>query len=501
MRVLLSTIGSRGDVQPLVALASQLRALGQDVRLCVPPDFREWIESLGHCPSRRSDPSCAGPGRRSPRRRRRTPEQPASDDGRHGRRAVRDGRGGGSRLRRHRGGDRAADRRSLDGRAEGIPYVFAAYCPTVLPSPHHAPPCSPCSGHAGARDGRLHASSGSQDAETVERHVRASLLNAHRASLGLAPVDDVRSHVFTDVPGLPPTRRSHRGPIRRTGRVPDRRLDPAGRASAVPGAGGVPRRRRAARLLRVRQYSARPQDLSQVMIEAARALGRRAIVLPRVGRPVAGGRANPIAWRSAKSTSRRCSAASPPSCTTAARAPPPRPRAPARRRSSIPQHYDQHYWAQRVAARHRNRARTRRADPDSLTSARSTLSIRVRWAYGSRSPGLIPDADRRHGRALVRRRAASASSSTCWPTPNADVFDGIVIDVAQARRAPLRRCPGGREIHEQGVRPEHRRARAPTRCPSRPQNPATMAADPDDLTPDHLSDKLRRAWDLISGKY
>src|SRR5215217_5327676 len=47
MRVLLSTIGSRGDVQPLVALASQLKALDQDVHLCVPPDFREWIESLG----------------------------------------------------------------------------------------------------------------------------------------------------------------------------------------------------------------------------------------------------------------------------------------------------------------------------------------------------------------------------------------------------------------------------------------------------------------------
>jgi vancomycin aglycone glucosyltransferase len=29
MRVLLSTIGSRGDVQPLVALALRLRALGQ----------------------------------------------------------------------------------------------------------------------------------------------------------------------------------------------------------------------------------------------------------------------------------------------------------------------------------------------------------------------------------------------------------------------------------------------------------------------------------------
>src|SRR5262249_62222291 len=47
MRVLLSTIGSRGDVQPLLALALQLRSLGQEVRLCVPPDFREWIEGLG----------------------------------------------------------------------------------------------------------------------------------------------------------------------------------------------------------------------------------------------------------------------------------------------------------------------------------------------------------------------------------------------------------------------------------------------------------------------
>ncbi len=47
MRALLSTIGSRGDVQPLVALALQLRALGQEVRLCVPPDFRESLESLG----------------------------------------------------------------------------------------------------------------------------------------------------------------------------------------------------------------------------------------------------------------------------------------------------------------------------------------------------------------------------------------------------------------------------------------------------------------------
>ncbi len=33
--------------QPSVALASELKARGQKVRLDVPPDFRDWIESLG----------------------------------------------------------------------------------------------------------------------------------------------------------------------------------------------------------------------------------------------------------------------------------------------------------------------------------------------------------------------------------------------------------------------------------------------------------------------
>src|SRR5215831_13676478 len=49
MRVLFSTIGSLGNVQPVVVLASHLKALGHEVRvcICVPPDFREWVESLG----------------------------------------------------------------------------------------------------------------------------------------------------------------------------------------------------------------------------------------------------------------------------------------------------------------------------------------------------------------------------------------------------------------------------------------------------------------------
>jgi vancomycin aglycone glucosyltransferase len=45
MRALLSTYGSRGDVEPVVALAVRLRALGAEVRVCAPPD-EEFAELL-----------------------------------------------------------------------------------------------------------------------------------------------------------------------------------------------------------------------------------------------------------------------------------------------------------------------------------------------------------------------------------------------------------------------------------------------------------------------
>lgn len=47
MKILLSTIGSRGEVQPLLALALELRELGHDATLCAPPNFKDWVESYG----------------------------------------------------------------------------------------------------------------------------------------------------------------------------------------------------------------------------------------------------------------------------------------------------------------------------------------------------------------------------------------------------------------------------------------------------------------------
>jgi vancomycin aglycone glucosyltransferase len=47
MRVLLSTYGPHGDVEPMVGLAVRLRALGAEVRVCAPPDFAELLARVG----------------------------------------------------------------------------------------------------------------------------------------------------------------------------------------------------------------------------------------------------------------------------------------------------------------------------------------------------------------------------------------------------------------------------------------------------------------------
>src|SRR3954469_13289178 len=47
MRALLAAVGTRGDVQPALALALELRKLGHAVRLCISPNFVDCAKSLG----------------------------------------------------------------------------------------------------------------------------------------------------------------------------------------------------------------------------------------------------------------------------------------------------------------------------------------------------------------------------------------------------------------------------------------------------------------------
>ena len=84
--------------------------------------------------------------------------------------------------------------------------------------------------------------------------------------------------------------------------------------------------------------------------------------------------------------------------------------------------------------------------------------------------------------------------------PEVDLFDGIVLDTSV--------LPGGRrfadatqvaEIYERGAVLTVEAAAA-ERLPEPSENPAEMEVGPDDFVPDRLQDKLRRAWDRISGK-
>ena len=142
MRVLLSTIGSRGDVQPLVALALELTALGQAVRLCVPPDFQAWIAGLG-LPVTPIGPElrtmAAAKPAASPmtlERRRELAEASVTAQFETVAAAAE-----GCDLIVAATALQIAARSVAETR--GIPYVFAAYCPNVLSSPLHAPPPLP----------------------------------------------------------------------------------------------------------------------------------------------------------------------------------------------------------------------------------------------------------------------------------------------------------------------------------------------------------------------
>lgn len=276
MRVLLSTIGSRGDVQPLVALALALRALGQEVGLCVPPDFREWIEGLG-MPVTPIGPELRGTGKVNPLAARPTPEQ------------VRQMMEGTVATQFEtiaaaaRGYDVIVGATALQVAAPsvaeriGIPYIFAAYCPAVLPSPHHAPPVHGVLGDAPAPAAAEYRDLWDQDARRWNDNW-GPLLNAQRASLGLAPIDDVRSYVLTDRPWLAadPTLAPWPDPsdqaVFQTGAwiLPDERPLSAELEAFLDG--GEPPVYFGFGSIRA------PEDLGRVMIEAARTVGRRAIV-------------------------------------------------------------------------------------------------------------------------------------------------------------------------------------------------------------------------------
>lgn len=277
MKILMSSIGSRGDVQPILALAIQMQSLGHKARLCVAPNFKEWIESF--------EIECfpIGPdlkrltGGTAPK----MPINPSVEQRRqlaaHSVRSqfpvlIEAARGCDSIV--------AAGALQIAARSVsetlGIPYVFAAYCPAVLPSAMHPPP----------KMGTHYAQSLPTETNTslwVEEEqswngLFRDALNEERAKLNLAPVKSVQRHIFTDGPWL----------------AADATLGPAGSTTEMQifqtGAwffddpSTLPDE--------VEEFLAKgeppvyfgfgsmraPEDASRVLIQAARALGLRSII-------------------------------------------------------------------------------------------------------------------------------------------------------------------------------------------------------------------------------
>jgi vancomycin aglycone glucosyltransferase len=267
MRVLLSTIGSRGDVQPLLALARQLGELGHEARLCAPPDFRELAAGVGvaFVPIGPEVRTAAAAGEEA--KRQAVPDLIANQFTTLGE-TARD-----CDVLVSFGPLQVAARSVAELR--GIPYHFAAFCPTTLPSGHHAPAPLPGRPAAGSADNRT---LWAQDAEFWQATFGAAV-NAQRSAAGMAAVASVRDHMFTDRPLLAadPTLAPWPTPsdlaVLQTGAwiLADERPLPADLAAFLD-AGEPP--------IYFGFGSMRsPQETSRVMVDAARELGYRAIVL------------------------------------------------------------------------------------------------------------------------------------------------------------------------------------------------------------------------------
>jgi vancomycin aglycone glucosyltransferase len=272
MRVLLTTWGSRGDVEPLVGLAVALREFGAEARVCAPPDdeFAQLLERVGVPlvplgPTVRSVVAGTKP--------------PTADDA--ARLASELVAAGFDTLRAAAEGCDALLANGMmaaagaRGAAErlGVPYVYACYHTRGLP-PRHFPPW------AGEPSPQDEADRGHWEQGQRATDMYCAALNSHRVAIGLQPVDDFRDYVYTGRPWLaadatlcPSSGRTDIGVVQ-TGAwvLPDDRPLPEGLVAFL-NAGTPP--------VCVGFGSMTPhssKDIARVAVEASRAQGRRVLL-------------------------------------------------------------------------------------------------------------------------------------------------------------------------------------------------------------------------------
>ncbi|WP_280317902.1 glycosyltransferase [Nocardia wallacei] len=275
MRVLLTTWGSRGDVEPLGGLAVALRELGARARVCAPPDeeFARLLERAGvpliplgptvhSIVANPSPPTAQDAFRLAPALvAARFDTLTAAAEGCDALLAT---------------GLMPAGARDVAEKL-GIHYVLACFHLLGLPSRHFPPGRRP--GTPSPQDETDIRALWKQDAERVNA-LYGEALNSHRAAIGLPPVANVRDHVLTDRPWLAadPTLCPSQGrtdlDVVQTGAwiLPDDRPLPeeltafldAGAPPVYVGFGSMA------------AYA--PTDIARVAIEAIRAQGRRVLL-------------------------------------------------------------------------------------------------------------------------------------------------------------------------------------------------------------------------------
>ncbi|MEV4921420.1 glycosyltransferase [Streptomyces roseoverticillatus] len=279
MRVLLLSYGSRGDIEPMLGLAVELRAAGVEVQVCAPPDFAELLDGAGLPlvplgPSIREMASKAVTGA-EPAPAKSLPQRAAEIFA-----ATYD-----SVSAVAEGCDAVVATGLIPaaaaGRAAaeklGVPYAFVSYFPTYLPSPHHSPLVWP--GRPVPPDVTDNRVRWELNAENLNE-LFGEAINTHRETAGLPPVDNVRDHVLTDRPWLaadatlgPWLQPADLGVVQTGAWIrPDERPLPAGLeafldAGTPPvfvGFGSMPLRE--------------AQDVTRAAVEAVRAQGRRVLL-------------------------------------------------------------------------------------------------------------------------------------------------------------------------------------------------------------------------------
>ncbi|WP_263169816.1 glycosyltransferase [Streptomyces sp. SCSIO ZS0520] len=275
MRVLLTSWGSRGDVEPLAGLAVALRELGAEARVAAPPDeeFRVLLERAG-VPLVPLGPTVASVVAR--------PKPPTPEDAFRLAPELVDARVA-TLLPAAEGCDAIVATGLMPAGVRevaeklGIRYELACFQVMGLPSRHHPPGARP--GKQSPADETDNRVLWRQDAERVDALYGAAVAR-HREELGLPPVDNVRDHVLGDRPLLAadpvlcPLGDLPDVDVAQTGAwiLPDERPLPdgleefldAGEPPVYVGFGSMA------------AYA--PKDIARVATEASRALGRRVLL-------------------------------------------------------------------------------------------------------------------------------------------------------------------------------------------------------------------------------